>query len=176
MLKLGRALAACGISQKELAAAIGWSRPLVSRVLSTGQLPSKPLDEQRFRDNVARFAKEDARMWAWCVSHNVQRANLLEEEPGGSASAKASDGKPDGSAGEELDLPAGGWLEHAEGQIVFLAGEAVISGPELEKTLCLAKTAAYLLETLRDQPLSMDALGEIEVEVNRLLSGAFAWE
>jgi len=153
MLRIRQCFKQCGISQQELVSATGWSKALISRVFSTGVLP---VNLEKFTADLTTFAEYTPPIAEWLVMHDMSVPDLL---------------KPEGHSDlDEFDSNyLQGQIDQAQDRIITMAGEAAVIGPHLDHVLCMARLSCFLLATLRAQPMAMDALGEIEIQVNRFL-------
>jgi len=154
MLRIRQCFKQCGIMQQELASATGWSKSLISRVFSSGELP---VDVEKFKRDLATFAEYTPVIQEWLVMHDMCAVDLLKPEG------------HDDLAGLGLNAYLDGQIDQALDIIFHITGFAAVNGAENFQVQTLAKVSHYLLITLRNLPIGMDALGEIEVEVNRLL-------
>jgi transcriptional regulator with XRE-family HTH domain len=160
MLKLVHCCKEAKITQAALAKGLGYSQALISRIFRTGELP---VDREGFLLSLTGFVDKTPAMEDY-LANTLKRADIT-------ALLEAEETDDMGEAGQAPGSFLEGQFDAAETRITFAAGEAVIGGPQLEQVLCLARLSTFLLKTLRDQPMGMDTLGEIEVEVRRMLGG-----
>lgn len=76
MLRLKQCFEECGIPQKDLVTATGWSKTQISITFSTGRLP---VNAERFRADVTDFAANDVRIREWLAVSNLEIADLFTE-------------------------------------------------------------------------------------------------
>lgn len=157
MLKLKRAFEECGIKQKDFVSTSGYSKSLVSRVFTTGELP---VDVNLFTIKLAEFAISEPALSTWLETHGLLASDLVTEDPSATAGALV-----------EMDSFLEGQFDQAEDCIVRLAGEAAVHGPQLEPLLALAKLSHLLLTVLREQPLGLDEQGTLEMDIRQVLGG-----
>ena len=154
MLRLKAAMKDCGLAQAELVRSTGYSKALVSRALSNGELP---VDFDRFYAGVTGYVESRESLGDWLRQRGLMVSALFEVigEDGREISVRRTVPR---NLPVEIDVA-----------IFGIAGRAVTRGVPQEETVSIAKVALFLLEQLRNQPMSMDELGEIEVAAGRLL-------
>lgn len=130
MLRLKQALDECGIPQKSVVEATGFSKTQVSLTLSSGKLPA---DAERFMNGVYELISDSPRLCDWLKEHHSAASQLFEEIPSGPPLSK-------GGADRRGDLSA-----DPETIIVCLAGKEAIEGLEQIEIIRLARAAHYLL-------------------------------
>ena len=158
MLRIKLAFHECNLTQSELVSATGWSKGLISRVFNFGELPVDPVERQRFLTDVAEFVAATPVISEWLWGKGLTVASLFGHVQEWSEQAAA--------------LPAPTLAASLDGSIIAIAGRVAVYGTAEEETvICLSKTCLYLLAALRDQPMSMDALGEIEAAAGNMLLG-----
>jgi len=155
MLRLKMAFEECKVTQAQLVQATGYSKALISRALSKGELP---VDLERFVGAVVLFVEADKKLSTWIDERGLPATALFEQVD--------TEGRLVGSrvwaVPKQVDL---------DGAILAVTGRALLQGASIEGTMTLSRVALYLLEALRDQPLGLDTLGEIEVNAGRMLAG-----
>jgi len=152
MLRLKLAFEECDVAQAQLAREAGYSKALVSRALSNGEMP---VDLDRFIGAVALFVRRHEGLCNWLEKKGLELDALFERVDAKGRTIATLTRRP-----VELD-----------GAILAVAGRALLQGPKREEAVGLSSVALYLLEKLREQPIGMDELGEIEMTAGRLLAG-----
>lgn len=79
MLMIKKCFQECGLSQQQLVKATGWSKALISRVFSTGELP---VDTAKFEADVVRFVEEWVVIGDWLRHRGLEARDLLKPEMG----------------------------------------------------------------------------------------------
>jgi hypothetical protein len=128
MLLIKQCWEECGVSQQQLVKATGWSKALISRVFSTGELP---VDSARFTADIVKFAESTPKIAEWLAVKGMVPQQLLTDLSGG----KRAPRQPQ----EELDLSQ---------CIDILVGRALLAEgrDETMKTLVnMARATKYLL-------------------------------
>uniref|UniRef100_C6E6T8 Uncharacterized protein n=1 Tax=Geobacter sp. (strain M21) TaxID=443144 RepID=C6E6T8_GEOSM len=153
MLRLNLCFKECSVTQAELVKATGYSKALVSRALSKGELP---VDLERFMGAAILFVDEHPTVSAWLRERGLDAESLFDQvdNEGELVSQFGLESRTD------IDL---------EKMLLSVVGRAATAGPSWKDTLCVTRCALYLIEQLRELPIGMDTLGEIEVGAGRLL-------
>ncbi|ALC15628.1 helix-turn-helix protein [Desulfuromonas soudanensis] len=139
MLRLRECLESCGITQKSLASAIGWSPTQISLTLRKGRFP---VDSERFRSGVRKFVDETPEVRAWVREQGLTIDALFDRPP----------------SSEPVDL---------DNAILTVVGRVATAGPRTDDLLSLARVARYLLGELRScQP---EWIVDIEAEAAGML-------
>lgn len=153
MLRLNLCFKQCGVTQSELVKATAYSKALISRALSKGELP---VDLERFVGAVILFVESHDKVMKWLDDRGLSATALFEQVD--------EEGRVLGSRIWAAPKPV-----ELDGAILAMVGRSLICGPSYTETLSIGRVALYLLEQLRKLPIGMDALGEIEVGAGRLL-------
>lgn len=140
MLRLLVCMEECGIPQKDLVTATGWSKTQVSITLNTGRLP---VNADEFRADVTRFVVDHDLIPGWLDANGVAIADLflpvVSEEPNahgeipGHGPAWACDGY--GSAGHDYQHCRTCHRQY-EGHLQRARGRAAIGVAAMVALLC----------------------------------------
>lgn len=158
MLRLKLALKACGMSQQELVKASGYSKALVSRVLTSGELPQ---DADKFRRGVQTLVIQDNKLSDWIFVNNLTTEDMCEPVP------------DPGQDAPVLPLPTPVTLGRL---LCDIAGRAVLLDDDSSPVIIqLARTIDYLHTELRilvgeDAPWTV----RTEAEAAAILTGGQA--
>lgn len=130
MLLIKQCFQESGVSQQQLVKATGWSKALISRVFSTGELP---VDVAKFTADIEGFAAQTPKIAEWLAAKGMKPQQLLQEVEGSRRSSAARQLR------EEVDLSQ---------CIDILVGRALLAeGPDetMRTLVAMARTAKYLL-------------------------------
>lgn len=153
MLRLNLCFKECRVTQMQLVRATGYSKALISRALSKGELP---VDSPRFIGAVVLFVEANEKMSRWLQERDLEPLALFD--------LVDAQGNTIRGQGVLKDPPV-----ELDAAILAMVGRTVTLGPNRKDTMNLGRITLYLLEQLRQLPIGMDALGEIEVGAGRLL-------